>query len=141
MNAFTKEELLEASQAIASTINKCEKVQLKLKEGSSQYTLLERRIKAFGIAIVLIESAVSSRLASFEAVRGELSGSINTISVELKRLKAAGKEKTVRYRELFAQKLMNSHIIALFERHGITFAADDPGDDEHQSSTNPPYGL
>jgi hypothetical protein len=51
---FTKEELQEALRAIASTISKCEKVQPKLKEGTSQHTLLIRRIKALRIASALI---------------------------------------------------------------------------------------
>lgn len=55
MDLFTKEELEEALRAIASTIGKCEKVQPKLKQGTSQRTLLERRIKAFYIASELIK--------------------------------------------------------------------------------------
>jgi hypothetical protein len=52
---FTKDELDEALRAIASTISKCEKVQPKLKQGSSQHTLLVRRIKALRVASALIE--------------------------------------------------------------------------------------
>lgn len=55
MDHFSKEELEEALRAIASTISKCEKVQPKLREGTSQHTLLIRRIKALRIATVLIE--------------------------------------------------------------------------------------
>lgn len=55
MEEFTKEELEEALRAIDSTIRKCEKVQPKLKEGTSQYTLLNRRIKALNIASALIK--------------------------------------------------------------------------------------
>jgi hypothetical protein len=55
MDKFTKEELEEALRAIASTISKCEKVQPKLIQGTSQYTLLERRIKALYIASALIK--------------------------------------------------------------------------------------
>ncbi len=54
MDNFTKEELEEALRAIASTISKCEKVQPKLKQGTSQHTLLIRRINAFNIASSLI---------------------------------------------------------------------------------------
>lgn len=52
---FTKEELEGALAAITSTISKCEKVQPKLKQGTSQHTLLIRRIKAFSIASELIK--------------------------------------------------------------------------------------
>ena len=55
MSDYTKEELEEALRAITSTIGKCEKVQPKLKQGTSQYTLLERRIKALNIAAELIK--------------------------------------------------------------------------------------
>jgi hypothetical protein len=54
MENYTKEELEEALRAIESTIGKCEKAQLKLKLGTSQHTLLIRRIKAFRIASALI---------------------------------------------------------------------------------------
>jgi len=55
MDDFTKEELEGALQAIDSTISKCEKAHPKLKQGTSQHTLLTRRIKAFYIALRLIE--------------------------------------------------------------------------------------
>ena len=55
MDMFPKEDLEEALRAIASTIGKCEKVQPKLKQGTAQYTLLERRIKALYIASALIK--------------------------------------------------------------------------------------
>jgi len=51
---YSIEDLEEALRAISSTIGKCEKVQPKLKEGTSQHTLLIRRIKAFRIAEALI---------------------------------------------------------------------------------------
>ena len=55
MDKFTKEELEEALRAIASTINKSEKVQLKLKAGTFQHTMTVRGIKAYNIAIELIK--------------------------------------------------------------------------------------
>jgi hypothetical protein len=57
---FTKEELEEALRAIVSTISKCEKVQPKLKPGTSQHTLLIRRIKALRIASSLITRELES---------------------------------------------------------------------------------
>jgi hypothetical protein len=54
MDDYTKDDLKEALRAIESTISKCEKVQPKLKEGTSQHTLLIRRIKALRIASSLI---------------------------------------------------------------------------------------
>lgn len=55
MNSYTKDELAEALRAIISTTSKCEKALLKLNQGTSQHTLLIRRIKAFHIASELIE--------------------------------------------------------------------------------------
>ena len=51
---YTQEELREALRAIESTIGKCEKALPKLRPGTSQHTLLVRRIKAFQIASDLI---------------------------------------------------------------------------------------
>jgi hypothetical protein len=52
---FSKEDLEQALRAIASTISKCEKAQPKLRQGTSQHTLLARRIKALYIASTLIK--------------------------------------------------------------------------------------
>lgn len=60
MENYTKEELEEALRAIVSTISKCEKVQPKLKPGTSQHTLLIRRIKALRIASSLITRELES---------------------------------------------------------------------------------
>lgn len=48
-------DLQEALRAINSTIGKCEKAQLKLREGTPQHTLTKRRLEAFYIATELIE--------------------------------------------------------------------------------------
>lgn len=58
MDKFSKQELEEAYEAIASTISKCEKVLPKLKQGSAQHTLLIRRIKALNISSSLIKQAL-----------------------------------------------------------------------------------
>ncbi len=55
LEQVTKEDLEEALRAIASTIGKCEKIEPKLKQGTSQHTLLTRRIKALHIASALIQ--------------------------------------------------------------------------------------
>ena len=55
MNKYTNEELTEALREIALTISKCEKMQGKFAEGTSQYSLLRNRIKAMDISKVLIE--------------------------------------------------------------------------------------
>lgn len=60
---FTRGELEEARQAIASTVAKCEKAQPKLRPGTSQHTLLARRIKALGISLALIERELAGPIA------------------------------------------------------------------------------
>ena len=51
-------DLREALRAIESTLSKCEKAQVKLSEGTSQYTLTKRRIEAFRIASMLIKEKI-----------------------------------------------------------------------------------
>jgi hypothetical protein len=60
MDKFTKEELTEALRAVSSVIHKCEKAQEKFPGGTSQHTLLKRRLKAMYISKALIEDALSS---------------------------------------------------------------------------------
>jgi len=52
---LSREELANAQRAITSLISKCEKVQEKLREGTPQHTLTKNRLKAFYIALALIE--------------------------------------------------------------------------------------
>jgi len=54
MDKYTGEELIEALRVVSSTISKCEKIQLKFAEGTSQHTLLKNRIKAMYISKSLI---------------------------------------------------------------------------------------
>lgn len=54
MDSYEREELEEALQIVSSTISKCEKIQPKFAEGTSQYTLLKNRIKALYISKSLI---------------------------------------------------------------------------------------
>jgi len=54
MDDFTKKDIAEALQAIASMIDRSEKSQKKFAQGTSQHTLLKNRIKALNIASSLI---------------------------------------------------------------------------------------
>lgn len=54
MKTFNKEQLENAVDLISSTINKCEKMQIKFLEGTSQHSLLKNRIKALCISKALI---------------------------------------------------------------------------------------
>ena len=54
MDKYTGEELEKALQIVASVIIRCEKIQPKFSEGTSQHTLLRNRIKAMYISKSLI---------------------------------------------------------------------------------------
>ena len=56
MENYSQKELDSALQIISSTISKCQKMQLKFTEGTSQYSLLKNRIKALHISKALIEN-------------------------------------------------------------------------------------
>ena len=57
MNAdYTQEELAEAVRALKSSIAKCEKARLKLKDGSPQKKWADRQLEAFYIVVSLIEA-------------------------------------------------------------------------------------
>jgi len=58
---FEKEELKKAILVLSSTISRCEKMQLKFAEGSSQHTLLKNRIKALCISKALIEDRLENK--------------------------------------------------------------------------------
>ncbi|EGT3617686.1 hypothetical protein FHH43_15885, partial [Clostridium perfringens] len=54
MEKYTREELKDALQVVSSTISRCEKMQPKFAEGTSQHTLLKNRLKALYISKSLI---------------------------------------------------------------------------------------
>lgn len=54
MMEFNNEELEKAKSMLSSTITKCEKMQLKFLEGTSQHSLLKNRIKALYISKSLL---------------------------------------------------------------------------------------
>ena len=54
MSSFTSKELIEAKKSLDSTLSKCEKAFVKLKENSPQHTLMFRRINALRISVDLI---------------------------------------------------------------------------------------
>ena len=61
MEPLSQTELHEAARAITSAMHKSEKAILKLKENSPQYRLTERNIRAFHLALVLIEREQGSQ--------------------------------------------------------------------------------
>ena len=65
-----------------------------------------------------INSAIQ-KLGLFEDAYDDLIASIERIPSELEEMRVQGKEKTVRYKETVAQKLINNSILTFFERHGL----------------------
>lgn len=54
MDHFSKEELADALRVVGSSISRCEKMQPKFAEGTSQHSLLKNRIRALYISKALI---------------------------------------------------------------------------------------
>ena len=61
----------------------------------------------------------TERLAAFEDLACGLEEEQQSISRRLEELRGQRKEKTVQFRELLAQKLVNSSLIQLLERKGL----------------------
>lgn len=54
------------------------------------------------------------RLAAYENLLEALEREQTDIASQMTGLRAAGKEKTVKYREIFAKKLQNAYVLSLF---------------------------
>ncbi len=65
-----------------------------------------------------IQAAVN-KLAQFENLHEDLLRSQQEITVELETLRQAGKKNSVRFRELMSKKLMNAHMLDLFQLYAI----------------------
>lgn len=61
----------------------------------------------------------NERLAAFEQLYADLREEQRKTIAALELLRAEKKEKTVRFRELLGQKLMQAQQLALFERYGL----------------------
>jgi hypothetical protein len=59
------------------------------------------------------------KLAKFENLYEDLILKQSEISAELEKLRIEGKTHTVKFKQLFANKLTNSNIIILFETYGL----------------------
>ncbi|WP_413927401.1 hypothetical protein [Clostridioides sp. ZZV15-6597] len=61
IDKYTKEELIEALRPVSSSINKCEKAQLKFAEGTTNYKRFRNIIKAMYISKSLITDEINRR--------------------------------------------------------------------------------
>jgi len=86
------------------------------KEGHEGYILEDEKIMYTpeGYSGEAVE-----KLAQFENFYFDLLASQEKISSELERLRNEGKEKSVRFRELLGQKLMNSNTLVLLKAYRL----------------------
>jgi molybdopterin-binding protein len=68
--------LAEALRVVSSTISKCEKIQLKFAEGTSQHTLLKNRI----IALYISKSLITDENVMDKYIKEELIEALRPIS-------------------------------------------------------------
>lgn len=61
-----------------------------------------------------------ARLAEFENLAEELTARQEELSREMAALRGQGKERSVQFRELLAQKLANGHTLSLLQARGLT---------------------
>ena len=59
------------------------------------------------------------RLAAFENAYERLTARQAEIPVKMEELKARGKQKSVQFRELFGEKLVNQNILTLWATYGV----------------------
>jgi len=106
MDNYTKDELLEALQPIASLISKSEKAQQKLAPGTWQHTMLRDNIRALHIASALMNKeiddpynftlddlqearrAFASMISKTEKAQGKFSPGTSQHTLQRNRLKA-----------------------------------------------------
>ncbi len=78
----------------------------------------EKNKEGYCISDENLKDAVQ-RLGEFEDAYEALKYRQELIPKELESLRLQGKEKTVKFREAMAQKLINNNIILFFESHGL----------------------
>lgn len=97
MENYSQREIDATLQLISSTISKCEKMQLKFAEGTSQYSLLKNRIKALYISKALIEKDSNIKMYTQPDLESALPPVLSIINKTKKAQMKYG-ERTVQYR-------------------------------------------
>lgn len=80
MEKYSQNELDTTVRFISSTISKCEKMQLKFSEGTSQHSLLKNRIKALYISKALIENDINVSMYTKEDLEKALPPVVSIIN-------------------------------------------------------------
>jgi hypothetical protein len=110
MISYTSEEFEQAEKAFKSSIGKCEKARIKLKEGSPQRKWVDRQLDAFYIAVLLIENLVDKeQRISEQYTESELQRAVETFKLLigkceklLLKFKDGSPQKTLAFRRLKA---------------------------------------
>ena len=66
------------------------------------------------------EQAALERLAGLEDAYEELQGALALLEAQMEPLRAAGKQKSARFRELMGERLLLRRMLELLERHGLS---------------------
>ena len=66
------------------------------------------------------EHAALERLAGLEDAYEELQGALALLEAQMEPLRAAGKQKSARFRELMGERLLLRRMLELLERHGLS---------------------
>ena len=77
-----------------------------------------REEERIAVPQVRLEEALA-RLAQLEDMMQDLAAQQEEIPRRLQELRSQGREKTVQFRELLAQKLVNQNLCLLMERYGL----------------------
>lgn len=114
MDKFTREELEEALQIISSTISRCEKIQPKFVEGTSQHTLLKNRIKSMYISKSLItDESVMDKYTKEELIESLQPVSSIISKCEKAQLKfAEGTSHYTRFKKMIKAMYISKSLIA-----------------------------
>ena len=97
MEKYSQNELDTTVRFISSTIGKCEKMQLKFAEGTSQHSLLKNRIKALYISKALIENDINVSMYTKEDLEKALPPVVSIIN-KTEKAQIKYEEGTVQFR-------------------------------------------
>lgn len=63
--------------------------------------------------------AAADKLAAYETLQENILRQQDEYAAELAKLRNEGKKNSVKFRELLGKKLMNSHMLTMFQLHGL----------------------
>ena len=66
------------------------------------------------------EQAALERVAGLEDAYEELQSGLALLEAQMEPLRAAGKQKSARFRELMGERLLLRRMLELLERHGLS---------------------